>query len=39
MSMSNEVFSGKYIQVKVEDGIEQVFLPQSVHTFLITDAG
>lgn len=32
-------FSGNYIQVTVDDGIERVYLPQSVHTFLVTKDG
>lgn len=37
--MNQEVFSGKYLQVTVDNGIERVFLRQSVHTFLVTTDG
>lgn len=37
--MKQEVFSGKYLQVTVEDSVERVYLRQSVHTFLVTKDG
>ncbi len=34
---NRQVFSGDFIEVTCENGIERVFLKGSVHTFLITD--